>query len=167
MKKFVILFAVFLVLAVFGQVVSCKKRNSGLIQFSEFAISASGLLSINGQSTQHLMVPRERYPSQLRGLAVIDIDESVYVARFFQPGGVGVEGFFDVCFQVKNGKVRSRTIENAASIERINSATYAKSNSYLFDSERHLLLKVESSNSIKPTEIVFGEIMKAFSGSSK
>jgi hypothetical protein len=132
--------ALLLVSVVIGTLLLSKKRDNAAFQFGEFEISETGILSIAGQSAKYLMVPRDKYPAQLRGIAVIDLDEKVYVARFFEPGGVGVEGFFDVCFQLKNGEIFTSRVENAASLERINGSTYIKSFSYVFDSKKRVLL---------------------------
>jgi hypothetical protein len=165
-KAAVLLTGLLLVCIVIGGSLLPKKRNSAAFQFGEFAISETGILSIEGQSAQYMMVPRDKFPAQLRGVAVIDIAEKVYVARFFEPGGVGVEGFFDVCFQLKNGKILASRIENAGSLERINGSTYVKSCSYVFDSEKRVLLKTDSADT-KPTGISLVDSLRLYYESAK
>src|SRR5690349_16862419 len=90
-----------LLFAVMGASPAVKKRNNSVVQFGECTISRTGILSVEGQSAQYLLVSRDKYPAQLKGIAIVDLAEKVYVARFFEPGGTGVQGFFDVCFQIK------------------------------------------------------------------
>ena len=154
-----------LVGAVMGASLLPKKRDNSAFRLGEFAISRTGMLSIEGPSAQYLLVPRDKYPAQLRGLALIDLDEKIYVARFFEPGGIGVEGFFDVCFQRKNGVILTGQIKNAGSLERINGSTYVKSCAYVFDSDKRVVLKTDSADT-KPTEISLVGPLKPFSESA-
>jgi hypothetical protein len=131
---------------------SDQKDNSSAIQFGELSISKTGILSISGQSAQYLLVPKDKYPAELRGVALVDLNARIYVARFFEPAGIGVEGFFDVCFEVKRGGVTTALVKNAGSLERIGGATYARSCSYVFDSQKKVLLKTAFAEA-KPVEI--------------
>ena len=131
---------------VMGAALAPKKRDDSVFQFGEFTVSRTGVLSMEGQSARYLLVPQERYPAQLRGIAVIDLDEKVFVARFFEPGGVGVEGFYDVCFQLRNGGILTSGFKNGGSLERIAGSTYVKCASYIFDSEQRALLRVDSAD---------------------
>jgi hypothetical protein len=140
----IVLSALLLVCAVIGASCVPKKRSDSAFHFGEFAISRTGLLSIEGQSAQYRLVPRDKYPAELRGIAIIDLAERTYVARFFEPSGIGVEGFFDICFQLRHGRVFSGQIMNAGSLERINGVTYIRSCAYVFDSEKRVLLKVDT-----------------------
>ena len=85
---------------------------------NRIAISGSGLVSILGTTAQYQIAPLNRghYP-QLRAVAAVDLDHEVYLARFFEPGGTGVQSFYDVCFRIQNGRVFSKTIDAAAAIE--------------------------------------------------
>ena len=122
----------------------CKNHQRGMIRFGEVSISHSGTLSLLGQSRQYLIVPRDKYPADLTGLSIINVDKGIYVARFFEPGGVGVEGYFDVCFKVSGGKVFAQVIERGGSLERIGATTYIRSCSYVYDTDKDRLLKLES-----------------------
>jgi hypothetical protein len=139
-----------------------KEHDNTAFQFGEFKISAQGVLSIRNQSTHYLIVPQDKIPANLVGIAAVNLDEKMYVARFFEPGGIGVEGFFDICFRLKNGQIFTSKIENAASIERIKDATYVKSCSYIFDSEQHVLLKIDCSNA-GPMKVEFVDHLKPYS----
>ena len=96
-----------------------KKGDSSILQFGELVIAKTGVLSIADQSARYLLVPEEKYPAELRGIAVIDLDARIYVARFFEPSGTGVEGFFDVCFRVKDREIVAALVENAGSLEPV------------------------------------------------
>jgi len=162
-KSFIVsLLAWFLFGAIVGAAPSIKKDGSSNLQFGELFISRTGMLSINGQSAQYLLVPEEKYPAELRGIAVIDLNEKIYVARFVEPGGVGVEGFFDVCFQIKGKEIATALVNNAGSLERIAGVTYARSCSYVFDSEKQVLLKTAFSES-KSVEVSLTKRLKPHS----
>lgn len=166
MKKIVAFIAVLLVVSVaMAASLLSKKQDNAAFQFGEFKISGDGILSIKGQSVHYLIVSRDKFPANLIGIAVINLDEKVYVARFFESGGIGVEGFFNVCFQLKNGKIFTNQIENAGSLERIKGSTYVKSCSYVFDSEKRVLLKIDSANT-KPIEVVLVDQPKPYSGNT-
>ena len=144
-----------------------KEGNSGY-HFDEVTISRDGILSIRHSSAEYLLVARENCPwAELTGVAAIDLDEKVYVARFFEPGGVGVEGYFDVCFQLKNGKIHSSRVENAGSLERINGSTYVRSCSYVFDREKRMLLKIDSNGRARQTEVPLVDRLKPYSESTE
>jgi hypothetical protein len=144
-----------------------KKKGNSVYHFDEFTISGSGILSIPHSSAEYLLVPREKYPwAELTGLAAVDLGEKVYVARFFEPGGIGVEGFFDVCFQLKNGEILAGRIENAGSLERINGSTYVRSCSYVFDREKRMLFKIDSSRA-RQTEVPLVDRLKPYSESTE
>ena len=101
---------------------------------NRIAISGSGLVSILGTTAQYQIAPLNRghYP-QLRAVAAVDLDHEVYLARFFEPGGTGVQSFYDVCFRIQNGRVFSKTIDAAAAIERIGNRVLPRSVAYVFD----------------------------------
>jgi hypothetical protein len=144
-----------------------KKEGNSVYHFDEFTISGSGILSVQHNSAEYLLVPREKYPwAELRGIAAIDLDEKVYLARFFEPGGVGVEGFFDVCFQLKNGELLTGRVENAGSLERINGSTYVRSCSYVFDSDKRMLLKIDSAHN-EQTQVSLVDRPKPYSESTE
>ena len=146
-----LLVAAFVACVILAQGVA-PKGNVGGLTFGEFTISRSGLLSLVGKPSQYMIVPQDRFPAELRGLAVVDLRHGVYVARFFEPAGTGVESFFDVCFQIRSGNVFSRTIDNTAGLERIDSAVIARSCTYIFDTEKRSLLRIECENA-KSSEI--------------
>lgn len=155
-----------LICLVVGAALLPTKRDKSLFPIGEFTVSRTGLIAIDGQSAQYLLVPRERYPAQLRGIAVIDLDEQIYVARFFEPGGVGAEGFVDVCFQMKNGAILTSGFKKAGSLERIAGSTYVKSVCYTFDAEKRRLLRIGSADT-KPTEVILADRLRPFSTSAK
>ena len=155
-----------LVCVVMGAALAPIKRDNSVFRFGEFTVSRTGILSIDGQPAQYLLVPQDRYPAQLRGIAVIDLDDKVYTARFFEPGGIGVEGFFDVCFKVRNGVILTSGFKSAGSLERITGSTYVKSISYVFDSEKRVLLRVDSVDT-KPARVSLVDRMKPYSVPAK
>jgi hypothetical protein len=153
-KNIAFVIALLVALAVTVASLISKKQDDAAFQFGEFEIFHDGELSIKGQSEHCLLVPRDKFPADLMGIDIIDLDEKVYVARFWEPGGIGVKGFYDVCFQLKNGKAFISQIEDAGSLERdpVDGSTYIKNCSYVFDSGK--LLKIDSAE-IKPIEVKF------------
>jgi hypothetical protein len=166
MKRFSFLAAVVLVSLLIGAAPSAQKGDSSVLLFAELSLSKTGVLAINGQSAQYLLVPKDKYPAELRGLALVDLNARIYVARFFEPSGVGVEGFFDVCFQVKGRDVTTAVVQNAGSLERIGGATYARSCSYVFDSEKKVLLKTAFAEG-KPVEVSLAKHLKPYSNQAR
>ncbi len=165
--KWVLFFvAVVFVSFLIGAAPSAQKDDSSAIRFGDLSILKTGVLSINGQSSQYLLVPEDKYPAELRGVALIDLNGGIYVARFFEPGGVGVEGFFDVCFQIKGRDVTTALVQNAGSLERIGGATYARSCSYVFDSEKRVLLKTAFAEA-KPVELSLAKHLKPYSSQAR
>lgn len=144
-KVAAIIISIGLVVAVISRIRSEKDESA--IQLGKIVVSRSGMLSIKGQSVQHQIVPVEKFPAQLHGLSIIDCKTDLYVARFFEPGGIGVEGYFDVCFELRDGVVFLKVVNNAASVERMeDETTHVRSCSYMFDSVKRVLLKLEPSN---------------------
>jgi hypothetical protein len=160
MKKIPLLVGAILVLALISIAPSAPKPDASALQFGEVSLSKTGVLSLQGQSARYILVPEDKYPGELRGLALIDLNAHVYVARFFVPGGIGVEGFFDICFQVKDTNITSALVENAGSLERINGTTCVRSCSYVFDSEKGMLFKTDSTEAI-PTGISLTSYLKS------
>ncbi|HEY5915487.1 MAG TPA: hypothetical protein VJA21_33300 [Verrucomicrobiae bacterium] len=153
--------AAVLVSFLIGAAPSTQKDDSSAIRLGDLSISKTGVLSINGQASRYLLVPEDKYPAELRGIALVDLNAGIYVARFFEPGGVGVEGFFDICFQVKGRHVTTALVKNAGSLERIAGATYARSCSYVFDAEKGVLLKTAFAET-KPAETSLAKHLKPF-----
>jgi len=123
------------------------------LQFGEIKISTTGLVRVKNDPAQYRIVPVEKYPAELRGVSLVDCRNQIYVARFFEPAGIGVEGFFDVCCQLKQEKLLVRFIDNSASLERIGSSNYITTCSYIYDSETARLFKCESKNIIKEVRV--------------
>ena len=111
--------ALVVVLLIVNAAPSAQQSDLSSLQFGKLSISKTGVLSINGQSLQYILVPEDKYPAELSGMALVDISAQIYVARFFEPSGIGVEGFFDVCFQVKGKEITTALVQNAGSLERI------------------------------------------------
>ena len=158
--------ALVVVLLIVNAAPSAQQSDLSSLQFGKLSISKTGVLSINGQSLQYILVPEDKYPAELRGMALVDISAQIYVARFFEPSGIGVEGFFDVCFQVKGKEITTALVQNAGSLERIGGVSYAKSCSYIFDSEKQVLLKTDFVET-KPLEISLTNHLKPYSGQIK
>ena len=111
--------------------------------FDAFAITKTGLLTLKGRTNKFLLVPQARYPGELRSVMTLDFQDQVYVARFGEPGGVGVEGFYDICFQIKGDKVLTHSFELGGSLERVSDRVFVRASAYVYDRADKKVFKVK------------------------
>ena len=136
--------------------------------FDAFAITRTGLLTLKGRTNEFLLIPRARYPGELRSVTVLDFQDQVYVARFGEPGGVGVEGFYDVCFQIKGRKVLTHSFELGGSLERslvpVSDDVHVRSLAYVYDRADKKVLKVKYGEPVIPLPVAMTNLLSPFTG---
>jgi hypothetical protein len=132
--------------------------------FDAFAITKTGLLTLKGRTNEFLLVPRARYPGELRSVMALDFQDQVYVARFGEPGGVGVEGFYDICFQIKGGKVLTHSFELAGSLERVSDKVFVRSSAYIYDRADKRVFKVKYGEPVTPLPVSMTNVLAPFAG---
>lgn len=132
--------------------------------FDEFVITKTGLLTIKGRTNQFLLIPEERYPGELRSVTVLDFDDHVYVARFGEPGGIGVEGFYDICFQFKDGKILADAFELAGSLERFTDKVYVRSSAYIYDRLDKKVFRIKYGETMMPLPVAMTNALNRYPG---
>jgi hypothetical protein len=130
--------------------------------FDTFVITKSGLLTLKGQTNEFLLIPGTRFPGELRSLQALDFQDRIYVARFGEPGGIGVEGFYDICFQIKAGKVLTHSLELGGSLERISDKVLVRSSSYLYDRADKKVLKIQQDEPATPMSVALTNVLRPF-----
>lgn len=120
---------------------STRSPRSGYV-FENIEVHPNGELTLKPGGDRFLLVPKDRWPASLHSLAAIDLEENVYLARFFEPGGVGVAAYFDVCFKVQDGRIYSSEYMLAGGVERIRDEVFVRSSSYYYDAFEKVILKI-------------------------
>lgn len=133
--------------------------------FDAFAITRTGLLTLKGRTNEFLLVPQARYPGELRSVTALDFQDQVYVARFGEPGGVGVEGFYDICFQIKGGKVLTHSFELGGSLERVSDKVFVRSSAYVYDRADKRVFKLKYGEPVTPLPVAMTNLLSPFTGS--
>jgi hypothetical protein len=146
-----------------------QTRESGVLtnsrsrfEFGAFVITKTGLLKIKGQTNEFLLLPEIRYPGELRSVFLLDLQDQIYLARFGEPGGIGVDGFYDICFQIKAGKVLTHGFELGGSLERVSDKMFMRSSSYLYDRASKTVLKLKYGDPATPTTIAVTNVLSPF-----
>jgi hypothetical protein len=139
-----ILFRALVLTALTGSCVGAASGSSGGITVGDFVISRAGVLHRRDSKTEYLLVPKQKYPAELRSVINVDVVSRVMVARFFESGGVGVEGFFDVCFQNRGNTIVAEFVNHSGSVERLeNGEVHARAITYFYVTQLHVLMALD------------------------
>lgn len=123
------------------ELTSTRTTRSGYV-FENIELHHGGELTLKPGGDRFLLVPEDRWPASPHSLSAIDLEEDVYLARFFEPGGVGVAAYFDVCFKVEDGRIYSSEYMLAGGVERIRDEVFVRSSSYYYDAFEKVILKI-------------------------
>lgn len=132
--------------------------------FDAFVITKTGLLTLKGRTNEFLLIPQARYPGELCSVMALDFQDQVYVARFGEPGGIGVEGFYDICFQIKGGKVLTHSFELGGSLERVSDKVFVRSSAYVYDRADKRVFKVKYGEPVTPLPVAMTNVLSPFTG---
>jgi hypothetical protein len=130
--------------------------------FDAFTIAKTGLLTLKDRTNEFLLVPQARYPGELRSVMALDFQDQIYVARFGEPGGIGVEGFYDICFQIKGGKVLTHSFELGGSLERVSDKIFVRSSAYIYDRADKTVFKVKYGEPATPAPVAMTNVLGPF-----
>ena len=143
---------------------SASAVSRSTFHFDAFAITRTGLLRLKGRTNDFLLVPQARYPGELRSVTALDFQDQVYVARFGEPVGVGVEGFYDICFQIKGGKVLTHSFELGGSLESVSNKVFVRSSAYVYDRADKRVFKVKYGEPVTPLPVAMTNLLSPFTG---
>ena len=131
-----------------------SKASSGKLEVGDFVISKTGLLQFKSKTNAFRLLPLVKFPGELISITILDHQDQVYVARFVEPGGGGVEGYYDICFRTIDGQVLAGPLELSGSLERVSSNLFLRSSAYVYDRYSKTVLRINHGPPTSPVPML-------------